>query len=164
MNGLIIKSTKFDNVPDLKEAFALLGNSVHKYNWLLCDYDCTSYPSEKIPMNKDYVWLDGTEFANILKEHVIQFIWGVATAYVKGITIEEVLKYPLPRAEEYDGFWKPNVTLQNPLAEIEIMPLDSSLLLVIANSKDIIERFAKKYPDSQDLAKYNMDLQAKYCH
>ena len=156
MYGLIIKRKPTDRYfTNLKEVFDVLGGIAISYNWLLSDYDCNIYPSSKIQRNEQYVWLDGAEFSDILEEHTIQFIWGVATAYSKYITPEEVLQYPLPLAEEYEGFWDPEITMQNPLADIEVVPWDSTFLLIISKSREIIERFARKYPDSCDLAEYN---------
>ena len=162
MNGLIIGSTKPENAPCISKVFPLLKHSACNYNWLVSDYECNHYPSEKILINKDYVWLAGTELENILKSNTIQFIWGVITAYEKDILLEQVLEYPLPCSEEYVGFWMPDVTMQNPLSKIEIISLDSSLLLIIAESQEIIVNFAKAYPDSQDLTKYSASLRARY--
>ncbi|MBB6713395.1 hypothetical protein [Clostridium gasigenes] len=43
----------------------------------------------------------------------------------QNITIDEILKYPLPYADGYKGFWKNPISLQHPLVEIEIVPWDS---------------------------------------
>jgi len=44
--------------------------------------------------------------------------------------------------------------MQNPLSEFEIVAVDFTFFLVIAKSKEVIEKFKKEYPDSQDLAEY----------
>jgi len=155
MYGLLIEKMKSGYFTNLKEVLDVLGNNVKNYNWLLSYYDCSIYPSEKIPFAELFVWLSGNELANILEEHEIPFIWGVLTSYEKGISLNEVMQYPLPYADGYEGFWKPEVTMQNPLAEIEIVPWDSSVLLIISKSKGIICKFAEEYPDSIDLAKNN---------
>jgi len=155
MNGLIIHELAKKSFTDLREVFDVLGCIATKYNWMLSDYECSIYPSAKIPTNEQYAWLTGSELASVLVEHEIQFIWGVATAYTKEVKLEEILKHPLPFADGNEAFWKPEVTMQNPLSEIEIVPWDSSLLLVIAKSKELVEMFARKYPNSDDLAKYN---------
>jgi len=155
MQGLIIKKMKSPYFTNLNEVFDLLGDELKKYNWLLSNYECGSYPSEKIPFAKPYVWIGGDAFEKILEEYEFQVIWGVLTSYKKDISLDEVMRYPLPYADGYDGFWKPEITMQNPLAEIEIVPWDSSLLLIISKSKEIICKLAKEYPDSIDLAENN---------
>ena len=153
--GLIINKLKAPFFTDLKEMFDTLGSMVNNYNWLLSDYSCNVYPCKKIPIDKEFVWFTGEEFIETVSKHNIQFIWGVATAYAKDIPLGDVLKYSLPFANGYTGFWKSTITMQNSLADIEIVPWDASLVLVISKSKMIVDKFAKEYPDSQDLREYN---------
>jgi hypothetical protein len=155
MFGVVIDEMKSNYVTNLREVFDLLGDEAKKHRWLLSSYDCSNYPSTKIPFAEPYVWLDGDELVNILEEHEIPFAWCVATAYTKEISLKEVLKYPLPYADGYERFWKPDVTMQNPLADIEIVAWDSTLLIIITRSKEIIEKFANEYPASTDLAEYS---------
>ena len=155
MHGLIIHELTEKYFTNLKEVFDVLGCSAIKYNWLLSDYDCNIYPSAKIQMNERYVWLTGSEFVDILENHDIQFIWGVATAYAKETKFEDILRYPYPFADGNEAFWKPEITMQNPLAELEIISWDSTFLIVIAKSEEFVARFEKKYPNSVDLAVYN---------
>jgi len=154
--GLIIRKLKVGYFTNLKEVFDVLGNIATRYNWMISDYECNCYPSERIPFGEKFVWLSGSELVDIFNKHEIQFIWGVVTAYEKDIGLEKILEYPLPFADGYEGFWHPEVTMQNPLSIIEIVPWDSTYLLVISKLKDIIESFAKSYPDSIDLAEYNI--------
>jgi len=152
MYRLIIGKMKNKFFTNLGEALDVLGDEARKYNWLISNYDCNIYPTEKIPMNNDkfFVWFSGDELIDILREHEIQFIWGVATAYTKDIPLEEILKYPLPFADGNPAFWEAETTMQNPLADIELVPWDSGFLLVFSKSKEFIEKFAKEYPDSSD--------------
>ena len=161
MYGLIITKLKSKGFTDLKEIFSVFGDVAKHYNWLLSSYECSDYPSEKIPFENDFVLLSGEDFVDILEVHEIQFIWGVATAYTKNISLESIQHYPLPLADGYEGFWNPDVAMQHPLADIEIVAWDSSLLLIIAKSKRLIETFAKEYPDSQDLSEYNRQYSIK---
>jgi len=155
LNGLIIHELTEKYFTNLREVFDVLGSIATKYNWLLSDYDCNIYPSAQISINEQYVWLAGNELVSIFEEFEIQFIWGVATAYAKETKLEDILRNPYPFANGNEAFWKPEVTMQNPLAEIEIVSWDSTFLLVIAKSKEIVEMFEKRYPNSVDLAVYN---------
>ena len=73
----------------------------------------------------------------------------------KNITVEEVLKYPLPSAEDYNGYYQNPVSLQHPLSSVEIVPSDSSWTLVISSDKDIIDGYLKRYPKCEELSTFN---------
>ena len=66
-----------------------------------------------------------------------------------------MLKYDLPYADGYPGFWKNPLTLQHPLAKIEIVPWDSALTLILSEEKEIVDTFRKYFRQSEDLAEYN---------
>ena len=150
MKGLIIHEQT-----DMEDMLAVLGSMAADYNWLLSDYECSYYPSAKIPIAEHFVWLSGSEFVDILREHKIQFIWGVASAFAKNISIDDILSCPLPFADGNPDLWNTEVRLQNPLPDIEIVAWDSSLAIVIAKSKAVLEKYAKKYPGSENLTEYN---------
>ena len=83
------------------------------------------------------------------------WIWGVLSGFPETITLEDVLNYPLPYADEYTGFWENPITLQHPLSEIELVAWDSTCTLFISNNDSIIEDISKIYPQAEDLEKYN---------
>ena len=58
------------------------------------------------------------------------------------------------RADGYDGFWQMPLTMQHPLAEIEIVPWDSSMTLLLSRRKDIVDNFRNYYPESENLEDY----------
>lgn len=132
-------------------------NIVQKdYNWLITDI--VAYPETKEYQDlfsKKYAWLSGDELTNITEKEDFQWIWGVLSGFDKNIDIEEVLKYSLPYADGYEGFWKNPLSLQHPLASIEIVAWDSSLSLIISKNKQIIDNFRLVFPLSEDLEYYN---------
>ena len=65
--------------------------------------------------------------------------------------MEEVLKYPLPSAEDYNGYYQNPVSLQHPLSSVEIVPSDSSWTLIISKDKNIIDSYLKIYPKCEEL-------------
>ena len=147
MYGLIIHEMKSKYFTNLKEVFDVLGKEVKKYNWLLSDYECNKYLPE-IPLGREFIWFDEIKLEEILAEHEIQFIWGVATAFEKNTPLIDILQYPLPSAEKDITLGKTNVAIQNPLAEIELIAYDSTLMLVISKSEEYIKLFSKEYPNS----------------
>lgn len=132
-------------------------NIVQKdYNWLITDI--VAYPETKEYQDlfsKKYAWLSGDELTNITEKEDFQWIWGVLSGFDKNIDIEEVLKYSLPYADGYEGFWENPLSLQHPLASIEIVAWDSSLSLIISKNKQIIDNFRLVFPLSEDLEYYN---------
>ncbi|MCL2284778.1 MAG: hypothetical protein FWC32_00265 [Firmicutes bacterium] len=154
MYGIIIREMKNWYFTNLKEVFDILGNTRH-YNWLLSNYECIGCEPNKITFNEGYVWLTGDELVDMVTKHDIQFIWGIVAAYAKHITLDEVLKYPIADAQEYAGYYELPIPMQNPLAEIEVYPIDSSFLIITSKSQDVIAKFEKECPDSEDLAAYN---------
>ena len=73
----------------------------------------------------------------------------------ENITVEEVLKYPLPSAEDYNGYYQNPVSLQHPLSTVEIVPCDSSWTLIISRDKVIIDGYLKRYPKCEELSTFN---------
>jgi len=67
----------------------------------------------------------------IARDHHMQVIWGVLTAYKKDIKLEQVLEHQLPWTDGNTEIWNPKLSMQNPLLEIEIIPWDSSLLVLL---------------------------------
>ena len=154
MKGLIIKDLKSGYIADIKEILNVLGGTYVNYNWLLTDYDCNTYPSEKINIDYNYVWLDGKDLFDIVNKHSIQFIWGVLSAFSKDVSIDDILQHGLPCADGNSKLWEANVRLQNSLAEIEVVIWDSSLVIIIAKSDEILKRFSDEYSDAVDLQWY----------
>lgn len=140
----------------LKKVFEAIGNVQQDYNWLITDCECCprNIETEKL-LNAEYCWITGEQLTEIVLEEDFQWIWAVLSGFEKNIDLSEVLKYDLPYADEYRGFWENPLTLQHPLAHIEIVPWDSSLTLLLSDDKDIVDRFKKGFRYSEDLEKYN---------
>ncbi len=140
----------------MSDVFKGINNIQKQYNWLISD--CVCYPKcnefKKI-FSQEYSWLSGEELTAIIDKEDFQWIWGVLCGFEKNITLEEVLKHPLPTSQEYNGYYQNPVCLQHPLATVEIVPSDSSWLLLISKDKDIIEKYLKYYPKAEDLSVFN---------
>lgn len=132
-------------------------NMVQKdYNWLITDI--VAYPNTKEYQDlfsKEYCWLSGEELTNIIEKEDFQWIWGVLSGFEKSIDIKEILNRSLPYTDDYEGFLKNPLSLQHPLASIEIVAWDSSLSLIISRDRQIINDFRLNFPLSEDLEIYN---------
>ena len=69
--------------------------------------------------------------------------------------MDEVKKYDLPYADMYRGFWEEEISIQHPLATVELVAWDSSLTLFISKEDTLVEKFRSEFPLSVDLEAYN---------
>lgn len=140
----------------MSKVFQAINNAQLQYNWLVTD--CVCYPENndiKKLLDQEYCWLSGEELSAIIEQEDFQWIWGCLCGFSKDITMEDVLKNPLPSAEDYNGYYKNPVSLQHPFSSVEIVPCDSSWTLIISKDKAIIDSYLKSYPKSEDLSLFN---------
>lgn len=78
-----------------------------------------------------------------------------ALGFEKHITLEEVKRYDLPYADGYRGFWEENISIQHPLATVELVAWDSGCTLFISKDDEMVNKFRREFPLSVDLEMYN---------
>lgn len=124
-----------------------------RYNWLITEWTCYFYPQE---MQQDNVWMSGAEFMQML-DHLpgVQWVWGVFSGFEPHITREQVMQYPMPYADGNTAFWTNPLTIQHPLASVEIVAFDSSFVLLFSKEKNIYDDLRKAFPLSKDLFEMN---------
>jgi len=140
----------------MSKVFAAIKDEQLNYNWLITD--CMCYPknvNHDELLSKEYAWLTGKELTQIVEIEDFQWIWAVLSGFPKNVALEEVLKYNLPYADGYRGFWEYTLSIQHPLADIEIVPWDSSLVLAISRKDIIVDNFMNYFPLAQNLTTYN---------
>lgn len=157
--GAILKKGE-ERYTYLKKIFDLLDNFQKEYYWLITD--CEAVPkrrghNKRITQSKygKYAWISGEELTNIIEKDNFQWIWAVFSGFEKCYAKEEILKYELPYADGYKGFWEKEITIQHSLACVEIVAWDSSATLIISKKEDIVKKFREAFPFSKDLAEYN---------
>ncbi len=97
-----------------------------------------------------FCWLTGTQLSDMLRSHRhLQWIWGVLSGFETGIALEQVLEYPLPGADD-NRIWENPVVVRHPLAEIEIVPWDSSMVFFVSRKKEPVRRFREGVVLSED--------------
>jgi hypothetical protein len=109
-------------------------------------------------LDSDYTWLTGAELTKMVNAEDFQWIWAVLSGFPKNVTKEQAIMYDLPYANNYEGFWKNSISIQHPLAEVEIVPWDSSLVLIISKNDKIVDNFMNSMPLSEDLEIYNTNF------
>lgn len=157
MRGAIIEKGEIHHTY-LPKIFSAIRNVQNNYNWLITNYIC--YPkSEEIKerlFSKEYCWMDGGELTNMVEAENLQWIWGLLSGFDKSIPLCKVLESPLPYVDSYNGFWKNPISIQHPLASIEIAAIDSSYTLMISKDDTIISDFMNTFTQSEDLSCYNL--------
>ena len=139
----------------LQKLFDAIDNRQKEYNWLITDCNC--YPDDPqiaATLCKDHCWISGEDLTEMIAKEDFQWIWGSLSAFDKSTEFSEVLKYPLPYVEDYDGFCKMPVSMQHPLAKIEIAACDSTLVMIFSDDKGIIDSFRAAYPNSEDMEEH----------
>lgn len=150
----IIDSKNHKYYTYLSNIFRTINNAQNHYNWLITDCECCPHtPQFEQLLGGEYCWLTGEELSAMIAEDDFQWIWAVIAGFEKDIPLSDVLKYPLPSAQDYDGYYKHPVHLQHPLASIEIVPSDSSWTLILSKNKDIVEDYLTAYPQCQELGR-----------
>lgn len=137
------------------KVFDAIQNRQLKYHWLITDMDCVPHKIMDYCDGKEYCWITGEELTQIVRENDDQWVWAVLSGFEKHVPLEEVLRYPLPYANGYKGFWVNPPSIQHPLAVIEIVPWDSSLTLLFSKEKAAVEDFLRACPMSKNLSQYN---------
>ena len=63
--------------------------------------------------------------------------------------------YALPYADGYRGFWEENISIQHPLAMVELVAWDSGCTIFISKEDELVDKFRSAFPLSVDLEMYN---------
>lgn len=140
---------------DLARVFEAIGGRQKDYNWLITD--CVCYPKDPGTakmLDKEYCWMSGEELTELVLKEDLQWIWADLSAFDKSVGLFDVLKYDLPRAEDYRGFWEKPLRLQHPLAQMEIAAIDSSRTLLFSKNSEDVEAFLKYFPGSKPLEEH----------
>ena len=95
------------------------------YKWLITDIETNN----KEFSNKEFIIIKHQDLIKLLENNKdIQWIWAVFSAIPSKYSDYEILKYKFPYIIENKNI---NITIQHPLAEIEIDCIDSSYAKII---------------------------------
>lgn len=156
----MIKGAIYENInvnhTYLEKTFEVINNKQKEYNWLITDIEYFPMNKSTITlMDKEYVWISGEDLTSMIKDEEFLITWGVFTGFKKDIKFEDIMKYELPYANGYGGFWEEKISIQNPLADIELVAWDGLLILFISKDEDLVKEFKNGLSKSQDLLEYN---------
>lgn len=138
-----------------KGLFQEIGNIQKDYNWLITGHEC--YPEDACytdKLSKEWCWMTGEELTRMVENEDFQWIWGVLSAFPKDITEEEVLGYGFPVADGNEKIWQSPISMQHPLAVMEIIAWDSLLTILISKDECVVERLMQNNLFAKDLDEY----------
>jgi len=156
MKGIIIDEG-FKFYTDMRLILAPIEDIAARYNWLVTNHECYWEKWAKFENENGYAWLSGSELLDFVKTGGIQFVWAVFSGFQSHIPLEKILEYDRPYADGYSGFWKNPISLQHPLAEIEIVAFDSTFTLCIAKDEKVIDALTSCFPQAKDLEEFNSE-------
>jgi len=144
---------------DLRLVFEAFGGRQREFNWLLTDLELNHYPEgltyRSEARSSDTRWLSGTELTETVEAHEIQFIWGVLSGFPLGTAVDVMNLGTYPYADGNVALWAPTVSIQHPLAEVEIVCWDASATLLLSHDDDLTHRFRQFFPEAVDLNEHN---------
>jgi hypothetical protein len=147
---------------DLRLVFQAFGGRQRDFNWLLTDLELNRYPPgltyQPEGRSADPRRLTGRELTAIVEEHDIQFIWGVLSGFRSGSEVDLTTCATYPYADGDKALWDPNVSIQHPLADVEIVCWDGSATLLLSRDNDLAQRFRRFFPEAVDLNDYNRQV------
>lgn len=156
MNTILARSRQMEYHTDMRQVFLAIENQQQNYNWLITNIECNHDPDPRIRYPyPDYVWMNGKEITEFVYEHDIQFIWAVFSGFEPQIHLDDILKEPLPSAEN-PNLWGSHPKVQNSMATLEIVAWDSTLTLLLSKEASISRSFRRSFPEAKDLDEYNM--------
>ena len=150
-----ISEKEEDCITYMKKCFSAINDRQKDCNWLITDFD--GYPqNSKIAdeFNREYSWISGEKLTKMIELEDFPWVWAVLSGFNKDIKLEDVLKYELPYANGNPDFWKKPISLQNPLASIEIVPWDGMFTLIFSTEKKVVDDFKKAFPLSENIEDY----------
>ena len=165
MKGFILEKYMIEQMkkniyfPSLKFIFQDLYFLNKDFNWLITDCECNPEKKEYFDLFNfnfnETLWITGEKLSRIVIESDFQWIWASLSGFKKDVKEEDVLKYKRPYARDNPVFWQNPVSIQHPLAEVELVPWDGMHLLFIIKNNKYANIFYEKFPLAKDLETYN---------
>lgn len=139
----------FTMLPDLLPALEPVFLS---HNWLVTDCCCNrDNPIWDAEDRDGYCWLTGKELVEFAKTDNTQFIGAVFSGFSPDIPLARILEQKDLPVWESPSFWYEPLNLQHPLANVELVPWDSTDLLFLSHDKSLVDQFQADFPKSIDL-------------
>lgn len=146
----------------LRAVFEAINNAQNRYNWLITDCECYPHDNEISALfDREYCWLSGEELSALIEKEDFQWVWAVLSGFEKDVPLSEVLSHPLPSAENCAALSENPLSIQHPLAAVELVAWDSSWTVLISNDKHLVDTYAAAYPQCESLVKEKESIRLK---
>ncbi len=136
----------------MREIISALDGDHLSYKWLITSVEACPNKSGKhagrIGNGEDII-LSTAELLKMLTADDFQWIWAVFSAIPAQISDEDILRYPLPSADNNDIYKDDTAIIQHPLAEAEIVAVDSSSVFLVTENERMVEQFIRLFPLAQ---------------
>ncbi|MBI5954113.1 MAG: hypothetical protein HY865_20845 [Chloroflexi bacterium] len=141
----------------LRKVFDAFNNRQVEFNWLITDFECASYPPEFQSQvgRPRALWFSGRELTRIIEQNDIQFVWAVLSGFPQHVTLDPNHLEVEPYANGNKSIWVVDANIQHPLAEIELVCWDASVILLRTRDADLTRRFNGFFAEAVFLDKYN---------
>lgn len=162
MNTFLDNSPRMSSFTDLRVVFDALGGRQREFNWLLTDL--VHYPEVFVDHHNNAraaFWLSGEELTAIVEATDSLFWWGVLSGFRPGVEIDLAHLEVYPIADMNQALWLPEVGIQHPKAEVEIVCWDSAYTMLLSHDDDLTHRFRAYFPEAVDFNEYNRRLAKK---
>ncbi len=135
------------------EIIQALGGKDLPYKWLISSIE--AYPVKKgtyadMVTSNEYLILSNAELLEMLTEEDFQWIWAVFSAIPEQRSDAEILGYALPSVDKEEIYKEDVAVIQHPLAELEIVAVDSSNAFIVARDAQMAEKFKDLFPKATE--------------
>ena len=148
MNLILEHTNRVAFFTDMNVVFEALGLCPSNFDWYLSDIETNYCPTD---FCSDDGWMSGSELEGFLKQHQVQFIWGVFSAFPVGYR-RAIAEEEVPFADGNSTFWQGvEVLPQLNDALFEIVCWDSGATILIGLPSEAEQRFIGVYPETRSL-------------
>lgn len=157
MKSIITRVHQKKHTTSWKDIFNVINDTKDEYNWLVTDRECYSMPESflKEIIDAKYWFLTTSELLKLDVDARLMWCWGTFSAFEKSISLEDILKHPLPYANGNTELWQDKVKVQHPLATMEVIEWDSTYVLFISKDDEIVNKYMQIELSAKDLEIYN---------
>jgi hypothetical protein len=139
-----------DAVPyftDVGDTLRALGVCASEFDWYVSDIE-TNAGLVGLPQASG--WIGGSELDALLSQSGLQFIWGVFSAFPRGVRVD--VAEP-PFADGNTRYWQGAAAVRPQLdgASFEVVCWDSSATIVVGVTAEQAQRYRAAYPQAKPL-------------
>ena len=147
MNVLLESSDAVPYFTDVGGTLHALGTRASEFDWYVSDIE-TNVFLDGLPQVDG--WIAGPELDSLLSHSGLQFIWGVFSAFPRGVRLE--VTQP-PSADGNSRYWQDADSLKPQLggALFELVCWDSSATILIGITADQAHSYKAAHPQSKPL-------------